>query len=76
MSTSMLAQGGFEIEPAYGRDYKSKAEVMAAWNANKDFTITFTGQSISQSCAREHGLAGKTIYVRYKKRREILPITV
>lgn len=25
--------------PAYGRDYKSKKEVMAAWNEGKDFLI-------------------------------------
>lgn len=25
------------LTPAYGRDYKSAAEVKAAWNAGKDF---------------------------------------
>lgn len=25
--------------PAYGRDYKSKAAVLADWDANKDFII-------------------------------------
>lgn len=27
----------FELTPAYGRDYKTKAEVIAAWKADKDF---------------------------------------
>ena len=27
------------LSPAYGRDYKSKAEVMAAFNSEKDFII-------------------------------------
>lgn len=27
----------YELSPAYGRDYKSKAEVTAAWIADKDF---------------------------------------
>ena len=27
------------IIPAYGRDYKSKKEVIAAWNKNNDFII-------------------------------------
>ena len=27
------------LTPAYGRDYKSKKEVLADWNANKDFII-------------------------------------
>jgi hypothetical protein len=26
--------------PAYGRDYKNKAEVLTAYNAGKDFIIT------------------------------------
>ena len=27
------------VVPAYGRDYRSKAQVMAAWQAGKDFRI-------------------------------------
>jgi hypothetical protein len=27
------------LTPAYGRDYKSKAEVLAAWNEGKDFIL-------------------------------------
>lgn len=27
----------YELTPAYGRDYKSKKEVIEAWNAGKDF---------------------------------------
>lgn len=27
------------LTPAYGRDYKSKAAVLADWDANKDFMI-------------------------------------
>lgn len=75
-ANAVLAQGGFEIQPAYGRDYKSKKEVMDAWNTNKDFVITFTGQTISRSCAEQYGLKGKTLYARYKKMREVLPIKV
>jgi hypothetical protein len=33
--------------PAYGRDYKSKAAVLADWNAGKDFRDTLTGQYLS-----------------------------
>jgi len=29
-----------EVRPAYGRDYKNQAEVLAAWNADKDFSVT------------------------------------
>jgi hypothetical protein len=27
------------LTPAYGRDYKSKAAVLADWDANKDFMV-------------------------------------
>lgn len=27
------------VSPRYGRDYRSKAEALAAWNGGKDFTI-------------------------------------
>ena len=27
------------LTPAYGRDYKSKKEVLVDWNGNKDFVI-------------------------------------
>lgn len=27
------------VVPAYGRDYKSKKELLADWNAGKDFRI-------------------------------------
>jgi hypothetical protein len=33
--------------PAYGRDYKSKAAVLADWNAGKDFRDALTGQYLS-----------------------------
>ena len=26
-----------QLVPAYGRDYKNQTEVLADWNANKDF---------------------------------------
>ena len=31
------------LQPAYGRDYKSKKAVLADWNANKDFRIATFG---------------------------------
>ena len=29
----------YELQPAYGRDYKTKAEVTQAWKDGKDFLI-------------------------------------
>ena len=31
------------VSEAYGRDYKSKAAVLNAWNANRDFVIRSLG---------------------------------
>ena len=33
------------LQPAYGRDYKSKAAVLADWNDNKDFRVVVTSTS-------------------------------
>ena len=37
MSISKISGSYFELAPAYGRDYKNKAEVEAAFRAGKDF---------------------------------------
>jgi len=55
--------GVFPLTPAYGRDYKSKAEVTAALIAGKDFK-TVSGQYCTAS-----DFKGKTIEVRYNKLR-------
>ena len=36
-----------DIQPAYGRDYKSIAEVKAAWESSKDFQIIHSGAYVS-----------------------------
>jgi len=33
--------------PAYGRDYKSKAAVLADWQAGKDFLCAVSGRYLS-----------------------------
>lgn len=33
------------LTPAYGRDYKSKAALLADWNDDKDFTLEEMGGS-------------------------------
>lgn len=32
------------VEPAYGRDYKNKAEALADWDGGKDFRETSSGR--------------------------------
>lgn len=56
--------------PAYGRDYKSKAEVLADWKANRDFLVVDLRQSgyINREQAVKEGL---TVNVRYAKQRKV-----
>lgn len=56
--------------PAYGRDYKSKAEVLAAWFADKDFLATGYGGG---------GYINRPqvtcdVHIRYKQSREVCVI--
>ena len=51
--------------PAYGRDYKSKREVMEAWNAGKDFLVqdmTFHGY-----INKNDKPSDVTLNIRYKR---------
>jgi hypothetical protein len=52
--------------PAYGRDYKSKAAVLADWNAGKDFRIATTGQL----CSVRDNIPD--VWIRYQKQTKIV----
>jgi hypothetical protein len=65
------------LVPSYGRDYKSKKEVLADWDANKDFTISdmgspFDGAQINKQQAK----VGETFNVRFKRLQNIAVIKV
>lgn len=51
--------------PAYGRDYKSKKEVLADWNAGKDFLV----QDVVESgyINKNDKPANVVLQIRYKK---------
>lgn len=57
--------------PAYGRDYKSKAAMLADWEAGKDFCDAMTGQYLSKRDADANNL---TVWVRYKNLRQIAKV--
>lgn len=64
------------VVPAYGRDYKSKAEVLSDWNAGKDFQICdmsspHDGSYINKEDASKEGI---TVNVRYARLTKVLPI--
>jgi len=56
--------------PAYGRDYKSKAAVLADWNSNKDFRCAITGRYLNKQSPFE----GQQVWIRYDKARKILRV--
>lgn len=64
------------LTPAYGRDYKSKAEVLADFNANKDFVIADIFHPNSGAYANKADLQGneRTINIRYKRLTQIVVI--
>jgi len=61
------------LVPAYGRDYKSKKEVQADWDAGKDFIIQSFGHRYDGKPANKSDLAQETgeVFIRYKKLTQI-----
>jgi len=62
-----------EVVPAYGRDYKSQAEVKADWEANMDFQIVSAfahGRYINKQDADREPDTG--IIVRYAKLAKVM----
>ena len=63
------------VTPAYGRDYKTKKEVLEAWEQGKDFAIASVfdgGGYINKEDARP----GMTINIRYKRATQIAVVKI
>ena len=60
-----------EVIPAYGRDYKTQAEIKADWNAGKDFRETASGSYISKPEAERLGLK---VNGRYSKQMKVVTL--
>lgn len=64
-----------QVTPAYGRDYKTKKEVLAAWNANLDFVIRDIRHSgyINREDVERFNADGEdiVIHVRYDDERKV-----
>jgi hypothetical protein len=67
------------LTPAYGRDYKSAADVKADWEANKDFVIASIGKDMGRYCnkqdAETYGMPEGS-YIRYNKLAELTHIGI
>lgn len=62
------------VSGAYGRDYKSRAGILADWNAGKDFTIRTLGH---RSYINRQDAAGMgSITVRYQRDRKVTVIRI
>lgn len=59
------------LVPAYGRDYKSKASLMADWNADKDFRAVGFGQSGYINRSQWLDMPAASIEFRYDKTRKV-----
>lgn len=64
------------LVPAYGRDYTSKAAVLADWNDGKDFLIQDyrAGGYINKRDAINEGVSD--VNIRYAKNRKVVPVKV
>lgn len=61
------------VIPAYGRDYKSKKEVIIDWINGKDFQIADISRVNNGAyCSIRDFGSGDKITIRYKQLREIL----
>jgi hypothetical protein len=67
------------LTPAYGRDYKSKKEVMEAWTSGKDFVIA---DVVHPDCGRYCSIrdfenkTGTVLNIRYKKLTQVCVVKV
>ena len=64
-----MFESSWTVIPSYGRDYKSKAEVMAAWNDGKDFQIP-GGPHINKQDFDASNMTD--IHIRYAKQTKII----
>ena len=66
--------GSFELDPAYGRDYKNKADVEKAFREGKDFMGDW--QCGFKPIGISDFSAGTTIILRYRQNRAVHVIKV
>lgn len=72
---TMITQNWLTLSPAYGRDYKSKAEVEADFRSGKDFKMETLGQGGTYCSIRDFA-KGTKVMVRYAKMRSVHQIDV
>jgi hypothetical protein len=64
----------YELTPAYGRDYKSNAEVVAAFNEGRDFEGDY--QLGFKLVNKKQLPKGSTVNLRYKQNRNVAVVRI
>jgi hypothetical protein len=64
----------YELTPAYGRDYKSAKEVIADFNAEKDFHGDY--QMGFAYVNKQQFKPGDTVTLRYKKNTKLTVVKI
>lgn len=70
-----MSLSGSTLTPAYGRDYSKAADVIAAFNSGKDFSLASLfhgGGYVSKSDFAN----GDKVFLRYSKLRKVAAATV
>lgn len=62
--------------PAYGRDYKSRAAVIADFDANKDFVTVGYGSGGNTNKQDLLDMGVVSVNIRYAKLTKVLPLYV
>ena len=60
-----------QVVPAYGRDYKSRADVLGAWNAGRDFQIADLHHPWDGSYVNKADYQAGQLKVRYDGLRRV-----
>ena len=63
-----------EAVPAYGKDYKTAAEVRQAWNDGKDFRDAASGRYLNKADAAKYLETGTYIRLRYAKLTKVIVV--
>lgn len=72
-----MAFVGMTLTPAYGRDFKSKKEVLEAWESGKDFIISnMFHPDDGRYINKEQAQKGDSFNIRYKKLTQICVVRV
>lgn len=66
----------FTLSPAYGRDYRTRSDVVTNWEDGKDFKIVSPKMIMGQHCSIKDMQPGDRITIRYSELMEVCVYTM